>query len=60
MTEKKEIVDFYLNPKAKKMCEMCYDKDKCNQENGDINFCKLNAINFNLSKVLKNLESKWE
>ena len=51
--EKQEEEEFYLNPKAKKMCGMCYDRKNCEQTPDDIIFCKLNIINVNLSKMLQ-------
>jgi len=38
------------NPKAEGMCQMCYDKDKCNKDILDQIFCKLNQINMTLVK----------
>ena len=56
--KEKVVVEAYLNPKAKFMCNNCYDKDKCEQLPEDITFCKLNLINANLSKIIKILEQK--
>jgi len=44
--------EFYQNPKSKGMCNICNDKESCEQTEGDIQFCKQNQIAWQNKQVL--------
>jgi len=46
----------FENPKAKFLCNKCYDKDVCEQTISDQIYCKLNQMNMNLANILKEVK----
>jgi hypothetical protein len=44
--------DEYINPKAKKLCETCFDKADCKKDIFEQIFCKLEQIERNIYKLV--------